>query len=80
MKKEIWDKCWYQIVFLYAWIVASSLLCFGTMFIRLEINWNYLYFYPIVGIVLFMFYSVSGFYFVLRFGRTKKDIENLVIR
>jgi len=60
--KKFIEKRWYEFAFLYLWIVVSTILCFGTMLIRFEFNLNYLYFYPIMGVILFVLYLFGFVY------------------
>lgn len=65
--KELIEKKWYEFTFLYLWIVTSTLMCFGTMLLHFiatfTIKWELLIFYPVIGIVVFIFY-LFGFVYV----------------
>ena len=75
--KEIIEENGYEFVFIYLWVVTSTLLCFGSMLFcfvaTFTIEWKFLIFYPVMGVVIFILY-LFGFVYV-KLGRTDKNIE-----
>ena len=75
--KEIIEKNWYEFVFIYLWIVTSTLLCFGSMLLHFvatfTIEWKYLIFYPMMGVAIFILY-LFGFVYVKLWRAGKKPV------